>query len=102
MRKLLLAALAVVLSAGFSLAGEVMFVSYNADTMELKVKEGGEEKAYKVTDKTVFKNGDKEVKKREMALTRLGKMKANVKFELTAEKDSVTEIKFPMPKKKDM
>jgi hypothetical protein len=94
MRKLLLAAFAVLMSAGLSLAGEVMFVSYDKDKKEVKVKEGTAEKVYKLTDKTVFKNGDKEIKKQEMGFTRLEKMKADAKFEITADKDTATEVKF--------
>lgn len=100
MRKFLLAALALTLSFGLTLAGEVMFVSYDKDKKELKVKEGDKEKVYKITDSTTFKNGDKEVKNKENATARLEKMKPKVKFELTADdKENVTEIKFPAPKK---
>ncbi len=100
MRKLLLTAFAVLVSAGLTLAGEVKFVSYDKDKKELKVKEGTEEKVYKLTDKTTFKNGDKEIKKVEAGYTRLEKMKADAKFEITADKETATEIKFAAPKDK--
>lgn len=100
MRKFVLSAVALMLTLGLTLAGEVMFVSYDKEKKELKVKDGDKEKTYKITESTTFKNGDKEIKKKENALTRLEKMKANVKFDLTAEKDDVTEIKFAAPKKK--
>ena len=94
MRKLLLAVFAVLMSAGLSLAAEVTFVSYDKDKKEVKVKEGKDEKVYKLTDKTVFKAGDKEMKKPEAGFTRLEKMKADAKFEITADKETATEVKF--------
>lgn len=94
MRKFVLASLTLLLTLGLTIAAQVRFVSYDADTKELKVTEGDEEKTYKITDKTVFKTGDKETKS-ESGIRRLSKMKAKSKFELTAEKDEVTEIKFP-------
>jgi len=100
MRKLLLTAFAVLASATLSLAGEVTFVSYDKDKKELKVKEGADEKVYTVTDKTVFKNGDKDIKKQETGVTRLEKLKAKAKFEITAEKETATEIKFAAKKDK--
>jgi hypothetical protein len=98
MRKLLLAALAVVLSAGFSLAGEVMFVSFDKTKKEVKVKDGKEEKTYKLTDKTKFKSGDKDVKADE-AMAMLEKMKADDKLEVTGDKGDATEVKFHAAKK---
>lgn len=97
MRKLILAALAVALSAGFALAGEVTFVSYDKTKHELKVKEGKDEKTYKVGDKTKFKSGDKDVKHDE-GVAMLEKMKADTKFEVTHEKDEATEVKFAAAK----
>jgi hypothetical protein len=100
MRKLLLTAFAVLASAGLSLAEEVTFVSYDKDKKALKVKEGTAEKVYTLTDKTVFKNGDKEIKKQENGFTRLEKLKADAKFEITADKETVSEIKFAAKKDK--
>lgn len=100
MRQSLLAAFVVFVSASLSLAGEVMFVSYDKDKKSLKVKEGDAEKVYTLTDKTVFKNGEKEIKKAETGFSRLEKMKADAKFDLTAEKETVTEIKFAAKKDK--
>lgn len=98
MRKFMLSVFALAVSVSLGLAGEVTFVAFDAEKKELKVKDGDAEKTYKITDKTAFKNGDKDAK-RDNALTRLGKMKAKTKFELTAEKDEVTEVKFPAAKK---
>lgn len=62
MRKLVLAGLALVLTVGVALAGEVAFVKYNADKKELTVKEGDKEATYTVTDETKVKRGDKDAK----------------------------------------
>ena len=99
MRKFLLALTALAVSAGFALAGEVKFVSYDKEKKELKVKDGDAEKVYKLGDKTAFKNGDKDVKDKSKAMERFEKMKAGAKFELTADKDEVTEVKFAAAKK---
>lgn len=97
MRKLILAALAVVLSAGFALAGEVSFVSYDKTKHELKVKDGKDEKTYKVGDKTKFKSGDKDVK-HDDGVAMLEKLKADTKLEVTADKGDATEVKFAAAK----
>lgn len=103
MRKILFAAVAALLSVGLSLAGEVKFVAYDKEKKELKVKDGDAEKTYTLTDKVAIKNGDKDVKEKgkDKALERFEKMKAGTKFELTADKENVTEIKFAAAKKKD-
>lgn len=100
MRTFVLSLLALALTAGLTLAGEVVFLSYDKEKKELKVKDGDKEKTYKITDKTAFKNGDKDIKDKSRATERLEKAKADkTKFELTADKDEVTEIKFPAAKK---
>lgn len=100
MRKCVLAAVTLAMTMGFSMAGEVLFVSFDAATKELKVKEnkGAPETTYKVTEGTVFKVGDKEFPA-EKALKRLEKMKKG-KFELTNEKGIAKEIKFAARKPK--
>ena len=98
MRKLILAALAVVLSAGLTFASEVMFVSFDKTKKELKVKDGKEEKTFKIGDKTKFKSGDKDVKADEGWAT-LEKMKADDKLEVTGDKGDATEVKFSAAKK---
>ncbi len=99
MRKFVLSAFAVALTTALALAGEVNFVAYDKEKKELKVKEGDKEKTYKLGDKVAFKNGDKDVKDKSKAMERFEKMKTGAKFELTADKDEVTEIKFAAPKK---
>jgi heterodisulfide reductase subunit C len=94
MRKFALAITALCCTFGLVLAGEVVFVKFDKEKKELTVKEGDKEKTYKITDKTVFKRGDKDVPA-EKALPAFEKMKeGKSKFELTAEKDNVTEIKM--------
>ncbi len=100
MRKFALALAAFACSFGLLVAGEVMFVKYDADKKELTVKDGDKEKTLKVTDKTVFKKGDKDVPS-DKGMEALGKMKeGKSKLEVTVEKDTVTEIKMVAGKKK--
>lgn len=98
MRKFALAVVALVFSFGMLVAGEVLFVKYDADKKELTVKDGDKEKTLKVTDKTTFKAGDKDVPS-DKGFERLGKLKDKAKLEVTAEKDTATEIKFQGKKK---
>lgn len=98
MRKFALAVVALAFSFGMLVAGEVLFVKYDGDKKELTVKDGDKEKVLKVTDKTTFKRGDKDVPS-DKGLETLGKLKDKAKLEVTAEKDSATEIKFVGKKK---
>lgn len=100
MRKMVLAAVTMVMTIGFAAAGEVLFVSYDAATKELKVKENktAPETSYKVTESTLFKVGEKELPA-EKAFKRLEKMKKG-KFEITSAKGAATEIKFAAGKPK--
>ena len=93
MRKLIVAVLCLFVSAGLLLAAPVIFVSYDKEKKELKVKDGEDTKTYKINDKTTFKAGDKDVDA-DKAGERLGKMKDGAKFDVTVEKDVVTEVKF--------
>ncbi len=100
MRKFALAALALFCSIGLVIAGEVVFVKYNDDKKELTVKDGDAEKTIKITDKTTFKRGDKDVPA-DKAIASFAKMKeGKTKFEVTVDGDNATEIKFKMGKKK--
>ncbi|QEL19026.1 hypothetical protein [Limnoglobus roseus] len=101
MRKFALALAALACSFGLLIAGEVAFVKYDADKKELTVKDGDKEKVLKVTDKTTFKRGDKDVPN-DKGIESLGKMKEGKgKLEVTVEKDTVTEIKMVGGKKKN-
>lgn len=100
MRKFALAALALLCSFGLVIAGEVVFVKYNEDKKELTVKDGDKEVTLKITDKTTFKRGDKDVPA-DKALPILAKGKeGKSKYEITTDKDTATEIKFVGGKKK--
>ena len=50
MRKFLLAALALFVSVGLTLAAQVTFLGYDKDKKELKVKDGDKEKTLKVIE----------------------------------------------------
>ncbi|MDB5308191.1 MAG: hypothetical protein JWO38_2393 [Gemmataceae bacterium] len=97
MRKFVLAGLALVLTVGLTLAGEVAFVKYNAEKKELTVKEDDKEATYTITDETKVKRGDKDGRL-ENALKYLAETaNEGSKFEITVDKDkkTVTELKFP-------
>lgn len=101
MRKLIVAALSLLLSAGLLLAAPVIFQSYDKEKKELKVKDGDKEITYKLNDKTTYKAGDKDMTA-EKAGELLGKLKeGKSKLEITAEKDVATEVKFIRGKAKD-
>ena len=105
MRKFLLAALALFVSVGLTLAAQVTFLGYDKDKKELKVKDGDKEKTLKVNSDTKFKRGDMDLAN-EKGVTQLEKMDGNEKakgkskFEITTDGDKVTEIKLPVGKKK--
>ena len=93
MRKLIVSALSMILTAGLVLAASVTLVSF--DGKELKVKDGDKETTYKVNDKTVFKAGDKDVPL-EVATKMLSNPKAagKAKLDITTDGDKVTEVKM--------
>lgn len=104
MRKFVLSALALFLSVGLVVAGQVTFVKYDAAKKELTVKDGDAEKTYKVTDKTKVKRGDKDadLEKTLKGFEKNGeKMAGKAKMEVTVEKDEITELKLPEGKKKN-
>ena len=103
MRKVMLALSAFFLTVGLTLAAPVRLVKYDEDKKEVKVKEGkkGEEteKTYKINDKTKFFDEDKEIKL-EDAVKKMTGDKAAKRFDLKADGDTATEIKFTPAKKK--
>jgi hypothetical protein len=106
MRKFALAGLALVLCVGLTVAADVVFVSYDKEKKELKVKDKDDkETTYKVTDKVTFKTGDKETAA-EKGIARLEKMEANektkgkAKMKITVEDKELKEVQFPEGKKK--
>ena len=104
MRKFLLAALALFVSVGLTLAAQVTFLGYDKDKKELKVKDGDKEKTLKVNSDTKFKRGDMDVDN-EKGLAALEKMEGNekqkgkAKLDITTDGDKVTEIKMQGRKK---
>ncbi|MGL6075503.1 MAG: hypothetical protein ACRC8S_15220 [Fimbriiglobus sp.] len=104
MRKVVLAMAAFMLTVGLTLGAPVRLVKYDEKTKEVTVKEGkkGEEveKTYKITDKTKFKQGDKDVPAEE-ALKKFVGDKAIKGFDMTAKDGSIEEVKFFEKKKKD-
>ncbi len=107
MRKFVLAGVAMVMSVGLALAADVVFVSYDKEKKELKVKDKeGKETTYKVTDKVTFKTGDKDTPA-EKGVARLEKMdmnekqKGKAKMKITTDGSDLKEVQFPEGKKKD-
>jgi hypothetical protein len=95
MRKLLLSLACLLSMAGVALAAEVTFLKYDAAKKELTVKDGDADKTYKVTDKTKVTVIDKDGNAKEAELKVLEKAReGKTKFELTADKDTATEIKM--------
>jgi hypothetical protein len=97
MRKFVLAALALVLSLGLTLAGEVAFVKYDADKKALTVTEDDQTETFTITDDTKVKRGDKDGKLENVLKYFAEKAKEGDKFEISVDKDkkTVTEIKLP-------
>jgi len=94
MRKMIVAALSLLLSAGLLLAAPVLFESFDKEKNELKVKDGDKEITYKLNDKTTYKAGEKDVPA-EKATEMLGKLKAGKsKLEIKSEKEVATEVTF--------
>ena len=103
MRKVLLSLTAMLLTVGLTLAAPVRLVKFDEDKKVVTVKEGkkGEEveKTYKLNDKTKFFDEDKEIKMEE-AVKKMSGDKAVKGFDLKADGDTATEIKFMAKKKK--
>ena len=104
MRKLLLAVTVLFATVGLTLAAPVGLVKFDEKTKEATVKYGkkGEdpvEKTVKITDKTKFIDGDKEISY-EDAVKKMTGEKAAKRIDLTEEGGKATEIKFVARKKK--
>jgi ribosomal protein S4E len=102
MKKFLLATLVAFAAATLAQAGEVLFVSYDKEKKTIKVKESKDDKeakTYTVSDKIVYKNGDKDMKA-EKGATKLEGLKEGAKFTITLDKENVTELKFVSAKPK--
>lgn len=99
MRKYLTATAALLATVGLSLAGEVVFVGYNAGKKELTVKDGDKTVKYVVTEDTKVRRGDKDAKLENVLKYFESKAQEGYKFEVTADKaNKLTEIKLPAKK----
>ena len=93
MRKFVLAGVALFFTVGLVLAAEVTFVSYDK-----------EKTSYKVTDKTEFKRGDKDLPN-DKGIEALEKMEMNdkqkgkAKIDIETDKKTLKEVKFRGKKK---
>jgi hypothetical protein len=99
MRKLLTAA-ALLLLSGLVAAAEVTLVSFDREKKEVKVKEGDDEKTYRITDRTKFFAVDQNKVSKELsyddALKGLGnpKSEGKLKFEIAAKDGELVEAKL--------
>jgi hypothetical protein len=100
MRKLLLSVGVFLFMAGLALATEVTLVKFDKEKKEMTVKDGDEQKTYKVTDKSKFsvvdKNGNAKDLTYDDALKGLGnpKSEGKLKFDLTVKDGEVVEAKM--------
>lgn len=105
MRKLLLAVASLLFMGGLS-AAEVTLKKYDKEKKELTVTDDKNvEATYKFTDKSKISLIDKDGNAKEVKLPAVEKYLTSekavgkMKFDLTAEKDEVSEIKVKMKKK---
>jgi hypothetical protein len=105
MRKLVLAVCGLLFAGGLVSGVEVTLVKFDKDTKEVTVKEGGEEKVYKITAATKFSSVDKTGAPRALTyddvLKGLTNAKAagKLKFDVTAKDGTILEAKMPGKKK---
>ena len=104
MRKMLMALICLFFMAGLVIAVEVSVVSYDKEKKELKVKEGKDDKTYKVGEKAKFITTDKDGENAkdsdyETFEKRVGgKKSAGSKLEITVKDDVITEVKWKSKK----
>jgi hypothetical protein len=105
MRKLLLSLLSLLLMTGFLVAAEVTLVKFDKEKKEVTVKEGEDQKTYKITDRTKFSAVDPTGNAKELsyddAVKGLGNPKAEgrLKFHITAKDGEIVEAKMKARKK---
>lgn len=106
MRAPLLALAGLFLMTGLAAAVEVTLVEFDKDQKQVTVKEGEEQKVYKLTDATKFFGVDPDGNARPMtyddAVKGLGNEKAKgaLKFAIEVKDDAVTEARFKSKKRK--
>src|SRR5687767_2291446 len=97
MRKLLCSLACLLGTTGLVLAAEVTFVKYDSEKKELTVKDDKDaETTYRLTDKTKVFLNDKVAKVDVLTNATDGK----TKFDITTDKDEVTEIRIKFRKGK--
>jgi len=108
MRKFVMSLVMVLFMAGLVCAVEVTVLKYNADKKEVTVKQGDDEKVYKITDSTKVSVVDKDGNAKDGKLTtltkrleNLDKAKGKLKLDITTDKDTITEVKMKGGKKKN-
>lgn len=99
MQKLLMSLACLLSMTGVVLAGEVVLMKYDSDKKEVTVKEGDIERTYRLTDKTkvfVVKDGKAEDSTVDTAIKILSndRAKGKLKFEISSDKDNITELKL--------
>jgi hypothetical protein len=104
MRKFLCSLAVVCLMAGLVVAADVVVVSYDKDTKEVKVKDDKDVvKTYKITDKTKVTVTDKEGKTtdgkiedltRRLEFAGKGGGKGGMKLDVTTDGDTITSVKL--------
>jgi len=98
MRKYLLAVFALFVCVGLLVAKEVSVVKYDAGKKELTVKEDGNEKTYKIGDKTKVMRGEKEgdLEKTLKGWEQKGEKLSNYKIDITTLRRLEQERTFGM------
>lgn len=105
MRKVVLVLCSLFLATRLVSGGEVTLVKFDKDKKEVTVREGTEQKVYKITASTKFTSVDKSGAPRALTyddvLKGLGNPKAEgkLKFDLTTKDGAVVEAKMPGKKK---
>lgn len=99
MRKLLMALACSTVMTGLVVAAEVTLVKYDPEKKAVTVKEGDAEKTYTLTEKTkvfVIRDGKAEDATVDTAIKVLGndRAKGKLKFDLTADRDTIAEMKL--------
>jgi hypothetical protein len=101
MRKCILSLGCFLFMAGVALSAEVTLKSFNKEKKEVTVTDkDGKDNTYKITDKTKIVFTDKDGNAKEGTYDAVEKILGNekaagrAKFDLTADKDVVTEIKL--------
>jgi hypothetical protein len=99
MRKLSMALACTLFITGLVVAAEVTLVKYDPEKKAVTVKEGDVEKTYTLTEKTkvyVIRDGKAEDATVDTAIKVLSndRAKGKLKFELTADKDEIAEMKL--------